>query len=239
MTTTEDELPLISRAPTLASQTYMVLKERIVRGELAPDTHQSEAELARQLGISRAPLREALRQLAEEGFVESDSRGVRVTALTQRHVWEMYEVRFALEGQAAAMSFGEIPETQIKDAAALLKRLEKQVLAGDVDEFIANDVGFHDLWVSNSSNDLLIQYTSRLRDHIRRASNHARGLVLASTDALREHQAILKALQRGDAGDFRTAVENHISRTAVRMLTAFPAGEAEPPDRPFAAAKGT
>ena len=224
-------LPALERAPTLAVLAYDHVKNAIVSGELPPSSHHSEASLARRLGISRAPLREALRQLREEGFVEADQRGVLVAPLTKRNVAELYEVRLALEGQAAARAFGHVPKGEIEAMRAEMERIGPLTKEGKTREFIALDIGFHDLWISHCDNAVLTQFVARLRDHIRRASNLASGLTEASYQAYLDHLVILDALEGDDAAEFRAAVESHIANVAQRMATAFPDNGGDAPDR--------
>ena len=215
-------LSALERAPTLASLAYDHVKKAIVTGQLAPSSHHSEANLALTLGISRAPLREALRQLREEGLVQAAQRGVLVAPLTQKSVAEIYEVRLALEGQAAAKAAGNVPAHEILAMRTLMESIGPKIKSGDPQPFIDHDIQFHDLWVSHCQNAMLVQYIARLRDHIRRASNLASQLTDASYQAYLEHLEILDALAHGTASEFRTTVEQHISKVASRMSAAFP-----------------
>ena len=191
-------------------------------GRLRPGTHHSEADLARLPGISRAPLREALRQLREEGLVEPGQRGVLVAPLTQRRVSELYEVRLALEGQAAAKAATRVKEADIASMRFAMEQIGPTVNSGDVQPFLDLDIPFHDLWIQDCGNALLVQYLERLRDHIRRASNFASWLTDSVSQAWIEHIQILDALGTGDPDQARSAVESHISGVATRMLGAFP-----------------
>ena len=229
MTSTSRPVSLVAleRAPTLASLAYEHVKNGIITGQLPPNSHHSEAALARTLGISRAPLREALRQLREEGLVQAENRGVLVAPLTQRHVAELYEVRLALEGRAAETAAGHVPEDSICTMRAAMERLGPQIERGEVRDFIDLDIPFHDLWIRHSGNALLGQYLDRLRDHIRRASNLASGLREATQQAYVEHIEILDALEGSNPSELRRAVEKHIMGVTSRILAAFPANEGE------------
>jgi DNA-binding GntR family transcriptional regulator len=217
-------LSALTRSPTLAARAYDQVKEAIITGALAPGSQTSESELARTLSISRAPLREALGRLGEEGFIASASVGVCVSPLTQRDVSDIYDVRLVLEGHAAGLAFNHVPSSELAAMRAATLALEADLSAGNPEPFIALDIEFHDLWVRNCGNSLVQDYVRRLRDHIRRASYLARGLTQASREAYMEHLGILDAFANGSRRDFREAVENHILHTGERMLEAFPSG---------------
>lgn len=215
LVTFDNELP---RRESLAQQTYDLLKEKITTGQLAPEARFSEAELARQLNISRAPLREAVRQLQEEGLLtSSDGRGLNVPPISVEMVRELYEVRLALEGAAAELAGGRIPDKQVRHMRKALDALRDPIMAGDPHGFAELDHTFHDLWVRNCGNSLLTQHTERLRDHLRRVFAYAGGLPEHTKQAFREHESILLAIEDGDPATVRSEVENHIRSVSGRL----------------------
>ncbi len=207
----------IERASSLSSMTYARLKETILTCELQPGQPLNEIDLARRLGISRSPLREAIRQLQEEGLVEAYGRSLRVTLITRKGVHELYELRLALESFAAERAVGRISAKEIEDARSELKKVLRPLAKGDVWPFTNLDFQFHDLYVRNSGNDLLIDRVQRLRDHLTRIRRHV-GIRVDHTEmAAQEHFAILEALDsRGQVG-LRAAVETHIAAVGSRL----------------------
>lgn len=207
----------IERASSLSSMTYARLKQIILTCELQPGQPLNEIDLARRLGISRSPLREAIRQLQEEGLVEAYGRGSRVTPITRKGVLELYDLRLALESFAAGWAAGSISAKEIADARSDLKKVLRPLAKGDVWPFTNLDFQFHDLYVRNCGNDLLIDRVRRLRDHLTRIRRHVTIRVDHTEMAAKEHFAILEAMDSPGQVGLREAVEFHISAVGSRL----------------------
>jgi DNA-binding GntR family transcriptional regulator len=209
----------IERGLSLSDKTYVRLKEIIISGDLRPDQIVNEIDLARRLGISRSPLREALRQLQEEGLVEGSGRGMRVAPVTRRGVIELYELRLALESFAARKAAGRIGRQEIDAAQAELERTAQPLARGDVSPFTDLDFQFHDLYVRNCGNSVIVDRIGRLRDHLRRIWRHV-GIRVDHTEmAYREHGDILDAMRSDDPTKLQNAVEKHIAGVAERVAS--------------------
>lgn len=217
---------LIQRTPTLTDQTYSALKSLIVSGSMAPGSAHTEAGLARELGISRAPLREALRTLEEEGFIDSQlaQQGFIVTEITQAEVANLYEVRIALESVAAFNAADRVPKESLEQMAPLLDRIEESLRTGDHGEYLEHEFLFHDLWVANCGNPLLTRHVGRLRDHVLRVVNHVDLPIEHTRASLAEHKEILEVFRAGsDADTVRSAVEKHTRNVRDRIGTCLAA----------------
>ncbi len=211
---------LIQRTPSLADQTYTAVKSLVVSGAMPPGSTHTEAALARELGISRAPLREALRTLEEEGFIDSQlpQQGFRVTPITRADVANLYEVRIALEGVAAYNATGHVPRESLDEMARTLDRLDEQLEHDDTSEYLAHEFPFHNLWVRNSANPLLIRHIDRLRDHVLRVVNHVELPLEHTIASLAEHHDILDAfLEDGDPNAVQAAVVRHTKNVSARI----------------------
>jgi GntR family transcriptional regulator, rspAB operon transcriptional repressor len=206
------------RAPSLAEQTYDALKQWIVDGSLEPSTVLSENDLARRFSISRSPLREAIRRLQDEGLLDaSGPRGFSVPALSVDLVAQVYGVRRALE-IAAAETAEDIPAADLDAMRARMQTIGDALKRGDAQPFNEADFAFHDLWVLNCGNPLLITHLLRLRGHIQRIINFA-GQFQRHTDlAFAEHEVILDAMEAGDNTALRKAVDLHISGVTERLI---------------------
>lgn len=214
-------LAALERQPSLTAQAYHSIKETIVNGSLAPSTPCTEAGFARQLGISRAPVREAMRQLQEEGLIDQTSAtGFAVAGFTAQTVADVYGIRFALESMAARLATGNIPAGELDAREAELdsmKHLPADQLVSTVKQA---DFAFHDLWVTHSGNVMLERHIGRLRDHVVRASN----LLLMPDEhyaaARQEHLAIVHAIRGQDSTRIQDAVEAHVRCVRDRLLAA-------------------
>lgn len=209
----------IERASSLSVKTYTRLKQIIITCELQPGEPLNEIDLARRFGISRSPLREATRQLQEEGLVEPAGRGLRVTPITRKGVWELYELRLALESFAASRATGRISLDSVESARIDLEKALRPLTRGDVWPFTNLDFQFHDLYVRSSGNDLLIDRVQRLRDHLRRIWRHV-GIRADHTKlAAKEHFEILEAMSASGQSGLRDAVEKHVGAVGRRVAS--------------------
>ena len=214
-------LTALERQPSLSAQAYHSIKETIINGSLAPSTPCTEAGFARQLGISRAPVREAMRQLQEEGLIDQTSAtGFAVAGFTAQTIADLYGIRFALESMAALLATGNIPATELDAREAELDSMQDlppDQLAATVRQA---DFAFHDLWVRHSGNVMLERHIGRLRDHVVRASN----LLLMPAEhyaaARREHLTIVQAIRGQTSMSFHDAVEAHVHCVRDRLLAA-------------------
>jgi DNA-binding GntR family transcriptional regulator len=199
---------LPSRA--LYEQVAEQLRARIVAHQLAPGSWIDERSLADELGISRTPLREALKVLAAEGLVTMKlRRGAYVTEVSRRDVADVYHLLGLLESDAAAVVAEHASARQLEELAAIHAELEAKV--DDRDAFFAANERFHFKLLEFADNRWRIQMVADLRK-VMKLSRHQsllrRGRVEAS---LREHRAILAALQARDAVQARALMQAHLA----------------------------
>jgi DNA-binding GntR family transcriptional regulator len=158
--TTDDAIsglgPLEAR--TLASTTTELLRERILDGSLRPGTRLIEADIARQLRISRGPVREALATLRAEGLARDEApRGVSVAALSSEDIREIYEVRASLESGAARLVIAARHAHATDRLLAALDRMRAAVGRGRQLEFVEADLALHEELCRVSGNERLFQ----------------------------------------------------------------------------------
>lgn len=145
---------------TLADRVFEDIQEAIVTGSIAPGTKITEPGLAKQYGISRGPLREAMRRLEGRHLVTRIPHvGARVVSLTIAELLELYEVREAMEGMACRLAARQMPQTEIDSLKALLQKHEEQA---ELQENIAyyqkeGDLDFHYRLVQGSGNKKLME----------------------------------------------------------------------------------
>lgn len=158
--TTDDAIPGLGplEARTLASTATELLREKILDGSLRPGTRLIEADIARQLRISRGPVREALTTLRAEGLVHDEApRGVSVAALSPQDIREIYEVRASLESGAARLVIAANDGRATDRLVAALDRLRAAARRGRQLEFVEADLALHEELCRVSGNDRLFQ----------------------------------------------------------------------------------
>jgi DNA-binding GntR family transcriptional regulator len=203
---------------SLAERAYAALLDAIVRGDLPPETRLRDTELADQLGVSRTPVREALRRLEDEGLVETGRHAyTRVAPVRPDRIADAFPVVAALHGLATRLG---VPALSKADLARMERHDAERTEAlrsGDVLAAIAADDRFHGVLVSASRNSEVERLLERVMPHIRR-------LDLLHFEALtREdswggnHGVILDACRRGEAWEAARIVEASFLRLGEHM----------------------
>jgi len=203
---------------------YQTLRERIISGQIPPGAPLGEARLACELSVSRTPLREALRQLAEEGFVEyMPHKGARVARLTQELIREVFLIRESLEGVAAREAAKKMDPSHLVSLRERFEALRPLVAQGDL-----TDVGdlIHEVLFSFCGNQRLVRLMSASLGQVQwfqRMATKVPGRLLA---AFREHDSILSALESGDPEWAESVTRAHIRNTLDDLLASFAAPKA-------------
>lgn len=203
------------RGQSLGDQAYEALSNAVVRGDLAPGTRLVETEISTWLGISRGPLREAMRRLESEGLVVTlPRRGTYVIDPDGQDVRELYSVRAALEGFAVASALPKIRER-------VLDRLEDEVLAiseaaeaRDWMRVAVLDSEWHEPLVEAAGNGRLVTIWRTVNGPLLALFAQSAGEVYAPSDVRARHEALLGALRDGDATSAEQAVRHHYMGTA-------------------------
>lgn len=217
----EAEASQLDADHSLSERAHRALMAMILSGELAPTEVITERQIALQLGISRTPLREAIRRLEGARLLERQRSGALVVrALPVEEYISILDVRRVLEGEAARLAAGQIP---LEELARLRKRAEA-VLALPEDAPIpaaAEDEDLHILIADAAGNPILEEMILGLRT---RTSMFRFGRFPARRrDVMREHLAIVDALAAGNAQAAREAMEHHLDQvraTIIARLTA-------------------
>jgi len=209
------------------------LQARVLSGELSPGTRLRQEALAEEFGVSRTPVREALRTLHASGLVElRPNRGALVRGLSPREIRDAYEVRAELEGLAAKLAAGRIRHEQLDalhDALAQFRHALDRTVAARADgrEPSEDEIGhwgrandlFHRMIQEAAANDVLAQalrllHRSFPRDLSRTVLGESSTLL---TENVREHEAILGAVEEHDSARARTLMVRHV-RNAGRLV---------------------
>jgi DNA-binding GntR family transcriptional regulator len=197
--------PLVTRT-VLREQVKDVLLERIVKHKYAPGERLVETRIAQELGISQAPVREALRELELLRFVESAPfRGTWVREVSDEELAEVYPIRAALEDVAARLAAKRMGG----DVTALEREIKRMAKAKHVREQVEHDVRFHQLIVEASGNSRLIELWESLQVESRTTITALRtGLDPAEVAA--RHEPIVEALRRSDPEAAAREIRSHV-----------------------------
>ena len=192
----------------LNDQVYETLKHRLVRRELGPGEKVSLHELATELGVSRSPVHHALTRLVAEGLLSVKSRrGYYVTALTEAAIAEGYDVRLALELQAAETAVGRVGRDGLR---RFREQHETTAAAVSHAEWDTANAAFHEYQVDLASNTLLSRFYRDLSVNL--MMQVIRGGKLEGGASLpAEHEAIVAAYEAGDLEAAHAAIRAHIA----------------------------
>jgi DNA-binding GntR family transcriptional regulator len=215
------------RAPIASAALYeevaMRLRERIFAHEFAPGMWIDEQALAAEFGISRTPLREALKVLAAEGMVTlKPRRGAYVTEVSDQDLDDIFPVLALLEGRVAQEATERARPEDLRRLDALHDALERHAAAGNLDRFFEANQEFHRALLDLAGNRWLAQVIHDLRRVLRLTRHHsllARGRV---QESLAEHRAILAAIRARDAERAGDLMRAHLAqgRSAVAKVRA-------------------
>lgn len=211
--------PLENR--TLREQVADHLREEILANRLAPGEELGEVALARSLGISRGPLREALGQLAAEGLVTIvPRRGAVVRRLTHQEFIDAYQVREALESLAIKLAVPRLDDGEKAELHRMAADMERAADAGDTDRFFEINRRFHARLVAASGNQKLVEVHRQLVAQMARLMRQSVELRGGMEQSAAEHRAILEAVDASDPVRAARLLEDHIE-VPQRMLRAF------------------
>ncbi len=211
-------LPAPAAAPALASLARRPLyqdvadrlRQQIFARELEPGSWIDELKLAGEFGISRTPMREALKVLAVEGLVTLKAgRGAYVTEMSRRDVEQVYHLLALLESDAAAHVARHATPAQKAELEDLHERLEKQVRQRDA--FFAANERFHVALLRMAGNRWAEQMVLDLRKVMKLNRHHSLFKQGRLADSLAEHRALMKAITRGDGEAAARLMREHFN----------------------------
>ncbi|MFZ0594067.1 MAG: GntR family transcriptional regulator [Bryobacteraceae bacterium] len=231
----------LNKANSIREKAYILIQQKIARGELRPGTAVSEIALAKELGSSRTPLREALGQLVAEGLLEqTPNRGAVVVQLKRQDIIDLYELREALEVYAVGKVAQRVnSETEIEPLRKLvgeidvlqseLKNSDQQELTErQMQRFVACDLGFHSLLVRMASNARILKLVNETRLLIRIFAIHRRGhnaAMLLNINA--QHNEMIRAVSERNPKAAMQILSSHIQRSLRERLEDFDRWEHE------------
>jgi DNA-binding GntR family transcriptional regulator len=196
---------------TLRERVYDTLREDILSGRLRPGAELSEVALSDRLGVSRAPIREALSRLRAAGLVTMrPRRGAHVSVLTRQEFVDAYQVREALESLAARLTAGHLHDGDLDELEALHQEMRAAVEDVAVDRFFELNRRFHAALVALSGNGRLVAVHGELLEQMGRYTAPSLSLRGNLDRSLVEHEQILDALRSRDGDAAAVAVRRHI-----------------------------
>lgn len=198
---------------------FNTLRDAILRGELEPGERLMEIQLAEKLGVSRTPVREAIRKLELEGLaIMLPRRGAIVAAITISDLKDVLEVRRVLEGLTIELACKRMTSEELDKLKESGEDFAQAVRGDDLTEIAKKDVAFHDIIYNASRNKRLIQILNNLREQMYRyrleyiKDANKRGTLVE------EHRVIIESIEVKDAVMAKKAIKKHIANQEKTII---------------------
>lgn len=194
---------------------FHTLRQAILKGELKPGERLMEIQLAKKLGVSRTPIREAIRKLELEGLVLMIPRkGAEVAEITEKNLRDVLEVREALEKLAVQLACEQITKAQIRELKDAADNFRDILTSGNITEIAAADEHFHDLINLATGNQKLIQILNNLREQMYRYRVEYLKNDTVFPQLLEEHESLICAIEKRKKDQAAEILCRHISNQA-------------------------
>lgn len=235
------ETPTVS---SLVDYAIDYMAHAIVSGELAPGRQIKEEELAGKLGISRPPLREALKALEMEGLVVRRPRkGVFVSEIRERDIWEIYTLKMALYGLATSLAVERMKSKDLRRLEAIVDRMEQclQRRPTDVARYQGYHEEFHGLLMDIAGNERLKRIARSLHNQVKRFSFRSLAHDGHLRNSCRRHRQILQAIRDGNASEAEALSKRHVLEALDFLCRIIPSRASVRPEeivRPSADGRG-
>jgi DNA-binding GntR family transcriptional regulator len=197
---------------------FNTLREAILKGDIKPGERLMELQLASKLGVSRTPIREAIRMLEQEGLaVTIPRKGAEVAKMTLKDMEDVLEIREALDELAVRIACEKISEDQLAHLGDIKEQFENNTIAGDVKEIAAADVSFHDVIYEATDNPKLVTLLNNLREQVYRYRVEYIKDPKNYPTLIKEHEAIVNGLKTRDKDAATLAMHEHVENQAVAV----------------------
>lgn len=195
------------------------LREAIRGGVLKPGERLMEIQLAEELGVSRTPVREAIRKLELEGYViMMPRRGTYVANLSIRDVNEVFEIRTTLDSLASGLAAERITDEELERLERLLVLIGEYIEQNDMEKIVETDMEFHDILYQASRNIRLVGIIYNLREQLTRFRSTSMSYPGRLKETLEEHIRIVEAIAQGNVELAQKAAEEHMEKSEQTLL---------------------
>ncbi len=201
---------------------FETLRDAIINQVLEPGERLMEIQMADEMGVSRTPVREAIRKLELEGLVIMVPRkGAYVAGISVKDIHEVFEVRTSLEGLAASLAAQRITPEELDEMERNLFLEAGELAENNLRSIVEIDTSFHDLLYKAAKNQKLFQMVNNLQEQLQRFRSASLARPGRSKTALEEHRKILEALALGDSKLAQKLAMEHIESAETAMMASI------------------
>lgn len=209
----------IKKELPIRKKVYNHLREQILNGLIPPNEQLSEARIAREIGTSRTPVREALHNLELEKLIRSiPSVGYVVAPLTEQDVEQLCEIREVIESLAARWAMEKAHQKLVQELSKNIASAENATLKGNLRAFIEFDAQFHEIISGLSGSEHLFEMSQFLRRRMLRYRTQSIYTKENVVRAIKGHKEILKAIESADTGAVGKAIKSHLDKSLKDIL---------------------
>ena len=199
---------------------FTTLRQAILKGELEPGERLMEIQLAEKMGVSRTPIREAIRKLEKEGLVTMVPRkGAEVAAISEKMMKDVLEVRMTLEKMAFRLAVERKADGFLEKLQAAEEDFVKAVSSKDIVELAASDEKFHFVIYEMTENEKLKELLYALRENMYRYRMEYLKDESTRDDLISEHNEMIKCIETGDIDTGLELVEKHIANQEAAVMS--------------------
>ena len=201
------------------------LREAIREGILQPGERLMEIQIAEELGVSRTPVREAIRKLELEGYVVMlPRRGTYVANLSIKDINEVFEIRSSIDALAAGLAAERITEDELEKMEHMLVATVDAFEHGDMERVVEFDSQFHDVLYCASRNDRLVGIISNLREQLTRFRSISMAQPGRMKETMDEHRRMVEAIAQRDVELAQSIAREHMENAEQALLLDLPKG---------------
>lgn len=211
-------MPIVKR--TYKDQVVEYIYDLILEGTLTPGDQVKESALSDEMGISRAPIREALREMISNGLIEYRPQiGNFITQLSPKEIIDAYITRGILEGYAIGTTLGRFTEEEIEDLEGMTRMMEKYAKKNNRKMVVEVGDEFHSLLISKNDNIQLIEYTERLSQKLHILFFKHWSKLYSHEEIAKRHLCIVESLKSGDAIRVEQVIREHYTETGTKIAS--------------------
>ncbi|MCX8022246.1 MAG: GntR family transcriptional regulator [Syntrophorhabdaceae bacterium] len=209
----------IKKDITIRKRVYNYIREQILNGTIAPNERLIESKIAKEIGTSRTPVREALHSLENEKLIRSiPSVGYVVNPLNREDVIQICEIRALIETLAAKWAISRAHKRLIRDLTKNIEEAERAVEEGNIVRFIDIDSQFHEIIAKHSGSARILELCQTLRGHMLRYRTQSIFLKDVVLRAIEGHKRILEAIKEGDHQKVNEAMGFHLEQSKIDTI---------------------
>jgi len=208
--------------PTLKEWITTEIKRAILEGRLKAGERLNESKIAEEMSVSKSPLREAINDLVNEGFLVSEPyKGTRVKGLSKKEVEELYSLRAVLEVFAAELAIQSITERDFVVFERIVSAMEEAAKGNDIAGIVERDLEFHHYLVKLSGHGILLEVWEKIYGRLKMFMTQKDHFFKNLEEVAALHKVLFEKLQDSDIPGFKKALQDHIIHYATIAIHIF------------------